>query len=61
MSVKNNIYIAALRKVYDYLDKDPVNRLPKLGEYMDKFIPEDSPLSGQLSAVKSVLGNPDNK
>lgn len=60
MSVKNNIYIAALREVYDYLDKDPVNRLPKLGEYMDKFIPEDSPLSGQLSAIKSVLGDSGN-
>ena len=60
MSIKNNLYITALRKVYDYLDKDPVNRLPKLGEYMDKFIPDGSPLSGQLAAIKNVLGDPDN-
>lgn len=60
MSLKTNIQIAALRKAYDYLDADPVNRLPKLGEYMDRFIPEDSPLTGQLAAIKTVLQNPDN-
>lgn len=60
MSVQTEIQIAALRKVYDYLDKDPVNRLPKLGEYMDKFVPKDSPLKGQLAAVRSVLGNPED-
>lgn len=60
MSVQTEIQIAALRKVYDYLDKDPANRLPKLGEYMDKFIPKDSPLKGQLAAVRGVLGNQGN-
>ena len=30
MSVKLNVEIAALRKVYDWLDQDPVHRLPKL-------------------------------
>ena len=60
MRVKNNILIAALRKVYDYLDKDPVNRLPKMGEYMDKFIPEDSSLSVQLSAIRNILTDPEN-
>lgn len=60
MRVKNNILIATLRKAYDYLDKDPVNRLPKMGEYMDKFIPEDSSLSVQLSAIRNILTDPEN-
>ena len=60
MSVKLNVEIAALRKVYDWLDQDPVHRLPKLGEYIDTYIPEHSTLGGQLSAIKSVLGDPDN-
>lgn len=60
MSVKLNVEIAALRKVYDWLDQDPVHRLPKLGEYIDTYIPEHSTLGVQLSAIKSVLGDPDN-
>lgn len=60
MSVKNSVFIAALRAAYDYLDKDPVNRLPKFGEYLDRFVPEGSTLGGQLAAIKRVLNDPDN-
>ena len=58
MSVKNNAMIVALRMVYNYLDKDPTNRLPKLGEYMDKYIPKGFVLDGQLFAVRKVLNDP---
>ena len=60
MSIKTNIEVTALRKVYDYLDKDPVNRLPKLGEQIDRYVKEGSTLSGQLSAIKTVLNDPSN-
>ncbi len=60
MSINNNIQIVMLRTVYDYLDKDPVNRLPKLGEYMDKFLPEDMLHGRQLSAIRKVLDDPNN-
>lgn len=46
MSVKQNVEIAALRKVYNWLDQDPVNRLPKLGGYIDSYIPAGSTLGG---------------
>ena len=60
MSVKQNVEIAALRKVYNWLDQDPVNRLPKLGGYIDSYIPAGSTLGGQLEAIKSVLGDSEN-
>lgn len=60
MSIQTEIQIAVLRKAYDCPDKDPVNRLPESGEYMDKSIPEYSPLEGQLAAVRSVLGDQGN-
>ena len=40
MSIKTNVEVTALRKVYDYLDQDPVNRLPKLGEQIDRYVKE---------------------
>jgi len=52
MSIKQNVEIAALRKVYNWLDQDPANRLPKLGEYIDSYIPAGSTLGGQLEAIR---------
>ena len=60
MSIKQNVEITALRKVYTWLDQDPVNRLPKLGGYIDSYIPAGSTLGGQLEAIKSVLGDSEN-
>ena len=60
MSVKQNIEASALQKVYNWLDKDPVNRLPRLGDYIEKYVPKNSSLAGQLSSIQSVLGDPDN-
>lgn len=60
MTIRTNIEAAALRHVYDYLDKDPVNRLPKLADYMDRYIPNDATLSGQLNAIRNVLSDPTN-
>ena len=60
MSIKQNVEIAALRKVYNWLDQDPANRLPKLGEYIDSYIPAGSTIGGQLEAIKSVLRDSEN-
>ena len=60
MSIKQNAEIAALRKVYNWLDQDPANRLPKLGEYIDSYIPAGSTIGGQLEAIKSVLRDSEN-
>ena len=60
MRIKQNVEIAALRKVYNWLDQDPANRLPKLGEYIDSYIPAGSTIGGQLEAIKSVLRDSEN-
>ena len=60
MSIKTNLEVAGLRKVYDWLDKDPEARLPKLAEYMEKYIPKTSNFEGPLRAIESILGNPES-
>ncbi len=54
MSIKTDIYASAIRGAYDFLDKDPVNNLPKPGEYMDKFIPEGSRI-GRLHCRRTAV------
>lgn len=60
MSIKTNAEAIALTKIYEYLDKDPANHLPKLGAFIDKYIPGGTSLGGQLAAIKAVLNNPNN-
>jgi MoaA/NifB/PqqE/SkfB family radical SAM enzyme len=60
MSIKTSIQAAALRKVFDYIDQDPVSNLPKVGRFMEKYIPKGTNIEGQLDAIKQVLSDPDN-
>lgn len=60
MSIKTTAQVIALRKIYDFIDKDPVNNLPRLGEYMDKYLPDGSALQLQLNAIREVLKDPEN-
>lgn len=60
MSVKTSVQVAALRKLYEFVDKNPVENLPKVGAFIDKYIPKDNPLMGQLSAIVPVLSDPEN-
>ena len=60
MGIKLNFEIAAITKVYNWVDADPENRLPKLGDYIDRFIPENSGIKAQLKAIKTILGDPEN-
>jgi len=60
MSVKTSVEIAALRKVYNWLEEAPESRLPRLGEIIDEWVSEDSRLGSQLSGITSVLQDPEN-
>jgi len=59
MGIKKDLQEMGLKKAYDYIDKDPMNRLPKLVEIINKFVPSGE-LDGQLAAIKAVAGNPEN-
>lgn len=59
MGIKTEVQAIGLKKAYDYIDKDPVNRLPKLVDIIDRFVPSGN-LDGQLAAIRSVVGDPDN-
>ena len=59
MSIKSSLQAIGLRKAYEYIDKDPMNRLPKLVEIVDRFVPSGN-LDEQLAAIKSVVSDPDN-
>lgn len=58
MSIKTNLQAMGLKKVYDYIDKDPQKNLPWLAEVIDRFVPSGS-IDGQMSAIQSVVGDPD--
>lgn len=60
MSIKINAQVAAIRKVYDYIDKDPVNNLSKVGAFMEKHLPAGTALDEQLGSVKAVLSDPES-
>ncbi len=60
MSIRTAAEATAMRKLFDYIEKDPENNLSKVGDLIDKYVPADSSLSGQLSAIKNVLGDPEN-
>lgn len=59
MGMKSNLQSLGLRKAYEYIDKDPMNRLPKLVEIVDRFVPSGN-LDGQLRAIQSVVNDPGN-
>lgn len=59
MSIKTNLQAAALRKAYDFIDRDVQINLPRIIEIWDKLIPKGF-LEEQLSVVKSVMSDTDN-
>lgn len=59
MGMKTSLQSLGLRKAYEYIDKDPMNRLPKLVEIVDRFVPSGN-LDDQLGAIKSVVTDTDN-
>ena len=59
MNVTNKIKSYSLRKVYDYLDKDPDNNIPKLMNWVDKF-DRNNNFAVQRKVVGEVIENPDS-
>lgn len=39
MKIKTALQAAGLKKVYDYIDKDPHARLPQVVSLIEKFVP----------------------
>ena len=59
MSLSTKIKAAAIKQVYDYLDKDPEQNIPKL---MDKLSSLDSEggIAGQLRTINRALNEPNS-
>lgn len=59
MSFSAKMMNLGMRKVYDYLEKDPKTNLPKLMEMIDKVLPE-SVYAPQRKVFREILENQDN-
>ena len=59
MSFSAKMMNLGMRKVYDYLEKDPKTNLPKLMEMMDKVLPE-SVYAPQRKVFREILEDQDN-
>lgn len=59
MSFKNTLQAAGLRKVYDYIDKNPEENLRKVVDLMERFVPSGD-YDNMLSIIKGVVANPEN-
>ena len=60
MKIKTALQATGLRKVYDYVDKDPHKRLPQIVSVIDKFVPSGSSIDGTIKAIKTGLSDPEN-
>jgi len=54
MGIKSDLQAVALRKAYEFVDRDPETNIPKLVYFLDKFIPPGI-LNEQIDAVKKVI------
>ena len=60
MGIKLGLEVAAIRKLYNWLVKDPEKNIPRIGDYIDKYVPENNRLHGQLAAIRKIVGDPEN-
>ena len=60
MSIKTALQAAGLKKVYDYVDKDPHKRLPQIVSVIDKFVPSGSSIDSTIKGIKDGLSDPEN-
>ena len=58
MEIKNRIAAAGLETAYRYLEKDPVQNLPKLMELVDRFAGDA--FAPQRDVVRRVVNDPEN-
>lgn len=59
MGVKKNLQALGIRRAYEYIDKDPMGRLPGLVDLFNKFVPEGE-YSAMLDVIADVVSDPDN-
>ncbi|MCD8337558.1 MAG: radical SAM protein [Lachnospiraceae bacterium] len=60
MSVKTSVQVAALHKLYEFVDKDPANNLSKVGSFIEKYVPSGTEVDNHLSVIVPMLSDPDN-
>ncbi len=60
MKIKTALQAAGLKKVYDYIDKDPHARLPQVISLIEKFVPSGSSIDGTIKGIKEGLSDPGN-
>ena len=58
MKIKTALQAAGLKKVYDYIDKDPHARLPQVVSLIEKFVPSGSSIDGTIKGVKEGSPTP---
>ncbi|NLP46331.1 MAG: radical SAM protein, partial [Epulopiscium sp.] len=59
MDMINKMKQMSIKKVYDYLDKDPDKNIPKLMDWVDRFASKDL-FASQRKVFREVIENPDN-
>lgn len=59
MGLVNTIQATALKKIYDYVDKNPRENFPKIIDMADKFLPHGH-FDPALNMVKKTVSDPDN-
>lgn len=59
ISIRDKATVISVKKVINYIDKDPDNNIFKIVEWLEKF-DKDGAIENQLNAVKSVINNPNS-
>lgn len=54
MALKEKAQIFAVRKALEYMDKDPVDHIPKLVDWMETFDVKDT-LKEEIKAVRAIV------
>ena len=55
MKIKTALQATGLRKVYDYVDKDPHKRLPQVVSAIEKFVPSGSSIDGTIKGINTFV------
>ena len=58
MNLTNNMKVFAIKKAYEYLDKNPEENIPKLVSLVEKYWPAAA--GTQIQTAKKYLADPNN-
>ena len=59
MNMKENLQVAAIKKAYEYLDRDPDTNLPKLMDLADKLDAANA-YAPHRAAIRKAISDPEN-